>query len=64
MSKLHREASSTGPREELSGDQLRMLAEHGDTPFIKSLAWVLLYKKKEKLDRLKTVIEDSGGGTP
>jgi hypothetical protein len=61
MSKSDRKSNKTTIETELSKEKLRMLAGHGSTPFTKALALVLLYGKKEELDRLKQLVKESGG---
>jgi hypothetical protein len=47
--------------EELSKEELHLLAEHGSNELTRALGLVLLYRKDERLDKLKELVGDSRG---
>jgi hypothetical protein len=61
MSRANAVTGGVPTSEELSKEELRLLAEHGSNELTRALGLVLLYKKDERLDKLKELVGDSRG---
>jgi len=48
--------------DELTDEDLRLVARHGSGPFERALATVSLARRHDRVDELRELVDDGGGG--